>query len=345
MHNYAPPIVCADDDLISWRDMSSRFTIITSMLAVAAGVSGAGAQEAAFPNKPIRLIMPNAPGSSNDVLSRLLAIKLGEILGQQVVIDNRAGAGGTIGVETAAHAVPDGYTLVAASSATHSIAPHVYSKLNYDVNRDFTPISLFVITQNLLAVHPSIPAKTVREFIDYAKSKPGTLNMASAGAGSTSHLAGVMFTTLAHIQSVHVPYKGGGPSVAAVVAGEAQWVFTPIAGPLPHVRSGRLRALAVGGVQRSPVAPEIPTVAESGVPGYNSSGWNGIMGPRGLPKPIVAKLHDAIAKALASPDVKESFAAQGAEPFSDTPEQFAQHVRNEYVRFGKAVKDAGLKVE
>ena len=246
--------------------MSSRFTIITSMLAVAAGVSGAGAQEAAFPNKPIRLIMPNAPGSSNDVLSRLLAIKLGEILGQQVVIDNRAGAGGTIGVETAAHAIPDGYTLVAASSATHSIAPHVYSKLNYDVNRDFTPISLFVITQNLLAVHPSIPAKTVREFIDYAKSKPGTLNMASAGAGSTSHLAGVMFTTLTNIQSVHVPYKGGGPSVAAVVAGEAQWVFTPIAGPLPHVRSGRLRALAVGGVQRSPVAPEIPTVAESGVP-------------------------------------------------------------------------------
>ena len=320
---------------------------LTTALTLGALASPVGAQDAArdFPHKPIRLIMPNAPGSSNDVLGRLLAVKLGDLAGQQVVIDNRAGAGGTMGVETAAHAVPDGYTLVSASSATHSIAPHVYARLGYDVNRDFTPISLFVITQNLLAVHPAVPVKSVAEFIGYAKAKPGQLNMASAGAGSTSHLAGVMFTTLAGINSVHVPYKGGGPSVAATVAGEAQWVFTPIAGPLPHVKSGRLRALAVGGVRRSPSAPEIPTVAESGLPGYNSSGWNGIMGPRGMPQTVVARLHEAIVKALTAGDLREQFAIQGAETISNTPAQFAQHIRDEYVRFGRAVKDAGLKLE
>ena len=325
---------------------SHRLGFATALALMAASMA-AVAQDAAqnFPHKPIRLIMPNAPGSSNDVLSRLLAIKLGELLGQQVVIDNRAGAGGTLGVETAAHAAPDGYTLVAASSATHSIAPHVYARLGYDVNRDFTPISLFVITQNLLSVHPALPVRSVQEFIAYAKAKPGQLNMASAGAGSTSHLAGVMFTALAGISSVHIPYKGGGPSVAAVVAGEAQWAFTPIAGPLPHVKSGRLRALAVGGTQRSPVAPDIPTVAESGLPGYNSSGWNGIVGPAGLPQSVVVKLHAAIVKALASGDLKELFAAQGAETFSNTPEQFAKHIRDEYVRFGKAVKDAGVRLE
>ena len=187
--------------------------------------------------------------------------------------------------------------------------------------------------------------KSVRELIDYAKARPGKINMASAGAGSTSHLAGIMFATLAGIDVVHVPYKGGGPSVTSVVAGEAQWVFTPIAGPLPQVKAGRLRALAVGGAQRSSVAPDIPTVAESGLPGYNSNGWNGIMGPAGLPPAIVNTLHAAIAKALASSELKEQFAAQGAEPFGNTPAQFAQHVRDEYVRFGKAVKDAGVKLD
>jgi tripartite-type tricarboxylate transporter receptor subunit TctC len=327
--------------------MFARFFQAARLLMLAGLALPAVAQDAArdFPTKPVRLIMPNAPGSSNDVLGRLLAIKLGELLGQQVVIDNRAGAGGTIGVETTARAVPDGYTLVSASSGTHSIAPHVYSKLGYDVNKDFTPVSLFVITQNLLAVHPAVPAKSVREFIDYAKAKPGQINMASAGAGSTSHLAGVMFSTLAGINSVHVPYKGGGPSIAAVIAGEAQWVFTPIAGPLPHVKSGRLRALAVGGARRSPVTPDIPTVAEAGLPGYNSSGWNGIMGPAGMPQPVVARLHAAIAKALAASDLKEQFALQGAETFSDTPAEFAQHIHAEYLRFGKAVRAAGLKLE
>ncbi len=327
--------------------MITRFNRCTGALTLVLLSLGAAAQDAAreYPTKPIRLIMPNAPGSSNDILSRLLAIRLGELLGQQVVIDNRAGAGGTIGVETAAHAAPDGYTLVAASSATHSIAPHIYARLGYDVNQDFTPISLFVITQNLLAVNPALPVKSVRELVDYAKARPGQLNMASAGAGSTSHLAGIMFATLAGIHVVHIPYKGGGPSVAAVVAGEAQWVFTPIAGPLPQVKAGRLRALAVGGAQRSSVAPDIPTVAESGLPGYNSNGWNGIMGPAGLAPAIVGKLHAAIAKALASSGLKEQFAAQGAEPYGDTPAQFARHVRDEYVRFGKAVKDAGVKLE
>ena len=214
---------------------------------------------------------------------------------------------------------------MAASSATHSIAPHVYAKLGYDVNKDFTPISLFVITQNLLAVHPSLPVKSVKELIDYAKAKPGQLNMASAGAGSTSHLAGIMFTSLAGINSVHIPYKGGGPSVAAVVAGEAQWVFTPIAGPLPHVKSRRLRALAVGGALRSPVAPDIPTVAESGLPGYNSSGWNGIMGPAGKPQAPAQKLHAPSVQGHWPPATKKNARCAGRRDSRQRPRTPQKH--------------------
>jgi tripartite-type tricarboxylate transporter receptor subunit TctC len=301
---------------------------------------------AAFPSKPLRLLVPNAPGSSNDVLSRLVANRLADALGQQFVVDNRAGAGGVLGVEIAARAAPDGYTLVAASSATHSIAPFVYKKLPYDPVKDFAPISLFVFTQNLLAVNPALPVKSVGDLIALAKAKPGQLNMASAGTSSTSHIAGALFASLAGIDVVHVPYKGAGPSIASVVAGESQFVFTPIAGPIGQVRGGKLRALAVGGRERSGILADVPTVAESGVPSYAFTGWNGFMAPAGTSKAVIDRLFRAMAKVLTSPELREQFAQQGAEPaVSESPEAFGRHVRDEVARYGKLVKAAGIQPE
>jgi tripartite-type tricarboxylate transporter receptor subunit TctC len=294
----------------------------------------------------VRLVLPNAPGSSNDVLSRIVAARMSEALGQQMVLDNRAGAGGTLGVEIAARATPDGYTLVAASSATHSIAPFVYKRLPYDPVKDFTPVSLFVLTQNLLAVNPSVPVKSVAELLALARARPGQLNMASAGNASTSHIAGALFASLAGVNVVHVPYKGAGPSIASVVAGESQFVFTPIAGPIGQVRAGKLRALAVGGRERTPILPEVPTAAESGLPGYDFTGWNGFMGPAGMPRPIVDRLFATMSKVLSTPELREQFAQQGAEPsVSKSPEAFAAHVRDEVARYGKLVKAAGIQAE
>ena len=325
-----------------------RSTITIAAALVCALSSAAPAQtrsEAGYPDKPIRLIVPNAPGSSNDVLGRALALRLSEVLGQQIVVDNRAGAAGVIGVEIAVKAAPDGYTLVSASSGSHSVAPHIYKKLPYDPLNDLAPVALYAINPNLLAVNPSLGVGNVRELIQLMKAKPGQLNMASAGQGSTSHLAAALFAAMAGVKAVHVPYKGGGPSIAAVIANEAQWVFTPLAGPLPHVRSGRLKALAVGGSHRTPLLPEVPTVAEAGVPGYNSNGWNGIMVPRATPKAIVAKLNAAIVKVLNTPELRDQFALQGTEPATGTPAQFDQFIRTEYERYGRAVKLAGIQID
>ncbi len=328
----------------------ARTVCVRAALALLSSTAAAAvlAQPAApgWPLKPLRLVVPNAPGSSNDVLSRLVANRLGEALGQQIIVDNRAGAGGVLGVEIAARAAPDGYTLMAASSATHSIAPFVYKKLPYDPVKDFAPISLFVFTQNLLAVNTALPVKSVGDLIAIARAKPGTLNMASAGTASTSHIAGALFASLAGIDVVHVPYKGAGPSIASVVAGESQFVFTPIAGPIGQVKGGKLRALAVGGKERSAILPDVPTVAESGVPAYVFTGWNGFMAPAGTAKPIIDRLFTSMLKVLGSPELREQFAQQGAEPMSSTsPEAFARHVREEVARYGKLVKAAGIQPE
>ena len=326
---------------------SHRAATLASALAVAGlAIAPVALAQVAWPNRPVRLVLPNAPGSSNDVLSRIVAARMSEALGQQLVLDNRAGAGGTLGVEIAARATPDGYTLVAASSATHSIAPFVYRRLPYDPVKDFTPVSLFVLTQNLLAVNPSVPAKSVAELIALARARPGQLNMASAGKASTSHIAGALFASLAGVDVVHVPYKGAGPSIASVVAGESQFVFTPIAGPIGQVRSGKLRALAVGGRERTPILPDLPTAAESGLPAYDFTGWNGFMGPAGMPRPIVDRLFATMTRVLSSPELREQFALQGAEPsVSKAPEAFAAHVRDEVARYGKLVKAAGIQPE
>ncbi|HYR35583.1 MAG TPA: tripartite tricarboxylate transporter substrate binding protein [Burkholderiales bacterium] len=303
------------------------------------------AQAQDYPSRPIRLILPQQPGSATDVLARLVAVKLGDTLGQPLVIENRIGAGGLLGAEAAAKAPPDGYTLLVGATAWITVAPHTYKTMPYDPLADFLPVSLFAVSQNLLAVNPSLPATSVKELVALMKAKPGELNMASAGVASSSHLAGLLLTSLADVRATHVPYKGAGASVLAVVSGEAQWTFTPMQGPLPHVRSGKLRALAVGGATRSPALPDVPTVAESGIPEYFSGTWYGLMAPKGTPPAIVERLNAATVKTMAVPEMREQIANQGADARTTTPPEFARFVRDEYERMAKVVKLAGLVPE
>ena len=242
-----------------------------------------------YPTKPIRLIMPNAPGSANDTLGRIVAIHMGEALGQQIVLDNRAGAGGLLGMEIGKNGAPDGYTLVAASTAAMSIAPHIYKKLPYDPLNDFEFISLYAATPNVLVVNPNVPAKNMKEWLDWVKASGNSLNMASAGAGSQSHLTGVALLTDTGLQSTHVPYKGGGASVASVVGGESQWTITPAPAVMSLIKGGRLRALGQSLPQRTALLPDVPSIKET-VPTFDYSGWNGLLAPKGTPKAILAKL-------------------------------------------------------
>ncbi len=304
-----------------------------------------GQQAGDYPNKPIRFIIPQTPGAASDVLARILAPRLGDALGQPIVVDNRAGAGGILGADLAAKSLPDGYVVLLGASAWITIAPHTYKKLPYDPLTDLVPVSMYALSQNMLAVHPSLPANSVKELIEMMKAKPDALNMASAGVGSASHLAGLLFTSLAGVSAVHVPYKGAGQSVVAVIAGEAQWTFTPMQGPLPHVRAGKLRALAVGGTTRSAILPDVPTAAEGGLPDYYSASWYGIMVPKGTPSPVIDKLNAAMHAALASQEFKDQIVFQGAEPKASTPAAFGRLVQDEFTRAGKVVKLAGVKVE
>lgn len=297
-----------------------------------------------FPVRPVRLILPQSPGASQDVVTRIVANKMSELFGQQVVIDNRAGAGGMIALELGAHAVPDGHTLVGGASSSFIVSTFTYRKLPFDTRRDFLPISLIVNADALLVAHPSLPVKSARELIALAKAQPRKLNMASAGIGSSSHLAGIMFSSMAGIETTHVPYKGGGPMATAVVGGEAQWGVAPAAAFAGHVRAGRLRALAVASRARSPLLPELPTIDESGIPGYEFSSWNGIFAPKGTPRPVIMKLHATIQQALAAPEVRELLAVQGLVPLgSASPEEFGKLLREDFERIGKLIQIAGIK--
>lgn len=311
-------------------------TILASLIAAAAAQS--------YPTKSIRMIMPNAPGSANDTLGRIVAAHLGEALGQQIVIDNRAGAGGLLGMEIGKNSAPDGYTLAAASTAAMSIAPHIYKKLPYDPLTDFEFISLYAATPNVLVVNPGVPAKNMKEWLDWVKVNGKSLNMASAGAGSQSHLTGVALLTDAGLQSTHVPYKGGGASVASVVGGESQWTITPAPAVMSLIKGGRLRALGQSLPQRTPLLPDVPSITET-VPAFTYSGWNGLLAPKGTPKAILAKLHAALIEVSKKPQLIEQFAAQGAQVVTDTPEEFRKFVRQEIESAGKVVRAAGLKVE
>ncbi len=298
-----------------------------------------------YPNRPIRLLVPQGVGASNDTLARALAGKFGEALGQQMVVDNRPGAGGLIGMELAAQAAPDGYTLLTTATATQVIAPQLHKRLAFDPFKDLLPVSLFGITNNIMVVHPALPAANVKEMIAHVRNSGGKLNMASAGAGSQSHLASVQFLLAIGAEATHVPYKGGGASVAAVIANESQFTITPLPATLAHVNGGRLRALASGGEKRASQLPSVPTFIEAGLTGFQSTGWIGLMTPKGMPRPLFERVRGGFLKAMAHPDARVQIQRQGGEPVTSTPEEFATFIRAEWARFGTAIRAAKLKLE
>jgi tripartite-type tricarboxylate transporter receptor subunit TctC len=295
-----------------------------------------------YPEKPVRLIIPFAPGGGTDVLARFISAKLSENLGASVVIENRGGAGGTLGTEIAARAAPDGYTILFAS-ASHTFNPSLYSKLGYDSIRDFTPITLVAMVPQLLVVHPSLPVKNVKELVSLARSRPGEIFYGSGGSGSSVHLAAALFVTLARVDMTHVPYKGGGPAMIGVMAGEASVMFPTMQSVMPHVKSGRLRALAISTAARSPAVPDVPTIAESGLPGYDATGWYGMLAPAGTPQAVIARLHGETVKLLAVPEFRERLAVEGAVAVGNTPAEFDRFIRDETAKWAKIIR--GLKIK
>jgi tripartite-type tricarboxylate transporter receptor subunit TctC len=315
-------------------------------LAILATVVATTAAAQSYPQRPVRMIAAQSAGSSLDTILRIFSAKMSDQMGQQLVIDNRGGAGGTIGVELAARAPADGYTLLAGASSSMIVSSFTYKKLPFDTLKDFAPISLFANVEAVFVVNPSLPVKSVSDFLALAKAQPGKLNMGSAGVGASSHLAGLLFVSLTGINSTHVPYKGGGPMAAAVVANEVQWAISPAAALVGLIRAGRLRAIAISTAKRSPILPELPTVAESGVPAYDYGSWNGVLTPAGTPRAIITQVHGVMRKVAAMQEVKDQFASQGLAPTaSASPEEFAKLIKDDYVTIGKVVKAAGIKAE
>ncbi len=304
---------------------------------------GALAQTAAYPAKPVRLIVPAAPGGGADFLARIVSTKLQEQTGQSFVVDNRAGASGTIAADLTAKSPADGYTVLLGQSTSMAIAPHMYTKLPYDTLRDLSPVTLVAEVPNILVVHPSVAANSVKELIALAKAKPELLNFGSAGNGAPSHLAGEMFKAAAGVKLTHVPYKGAGPAVNDLVAGQIQVMFAPMVAVLPQVKAGRLKALAVTSAKRSAAVKDLPTLAESGLPGFEISSWFGFFVPAATPTAVVERLHAETVKALKSADVIERMGREGAEPVGNTPAEFTAYVAAEFTKFGKVVKDNNIK--
>jgi tripartite-type tricarboxylate transporter receptor subunit TctC len=298
----------------------------------------------AYPTKPIHYIVPFAPGGPTDIMSRAIGERIGAAWGQQVVVDNRGGAGGNIGAELVAKSAPDGYTVMIGHVGTHAINAALYARIPFDPVRDFTPITLVATLPLALVVHQSVPAKSVKELIALAKAKPGQINFASAGSGGPTHLAGELFRTTAGIDIVHVPYKGNAAALTELIGGQVQMMFSNLLTSMPHVKTGKLRALAVSTAKRSPQAPDLPTVAESGVPGYDVTPWYGILGPAKLPQAIVMKWNREVARVIALPEMQERFVGQGIDLTASTPEQFAALIKAEVLRWARIVKQAGAKV-
>jgi len=296
-----------------------------------------------YPNKPVRLIIPFPPGGSNDVVGRMIAIQLSDRLGKQVVVDNRGGAGGIIGTEAAAKSAPDGYTLLIISIA-HAVSPWLY-KLQYDPIKSFVPVSILASGPNVLVVNPSLPVHSVTELIALAKQKPGELNYASAGIGSFQHLGGELFKLTAGVNIVHVPYKGGGPAMTDVLGGHTKIMFSSLVQTTPFVLNGQLRALGTSGLKRNPALPDVPTIAEAGLPGYEATNWWGVVAPAGTPPAIVEKLHNEIAAVQNSPQTKEQFAAQGADIVQMTSAEFGSFMEKEMNKWERVVKESGMKAE
>jgi len=298
-----------------------------------------------YPSRPIRMIVPFPAGGTADLLARQIGQTMGEALRQQVVIENRTGAGGNIGADLAAKAKPDGYTLLMGTVSTHAINPNLYPNMPYDPVKDFAPVAMVARMPNLLVLHPSVPAANVAELIALAKARPGTLAFASAGNGTTQHLAGELFKKMADVDMIHVPYKGNAPAVTDLVGGQVQVMFDNIPVSLQQVRAGKLRALAVTGPARSPVLPQLPTVAEAALPGYNITSWFGLYAPSGTSPQIIERLNREANKALASEPIRRRLTDQGIEPAGGTPGQFAEFMRTELVKWGKIVRESGARVE
>jgi tripartite-type tricarboxylate transporter receptor subunit TctC len=319
---------------------SYRLALAAVLAAFAFGASGQ-----TYPNKPIRLVVPFPAGGTTDVLARAAAQKLTESLGQPVVVDNRPGAGGNIGAELVAKSPPDGYTLLMGTVGTHAINPSLYPKMPYDHVRDFAPVILVAGVPNVLVINPALPVNSVQELIAYAKANPGKLNFASSGNGTSIHLSGELFKTMAGVQIAHIPYKGSAPALQDLVGGQVQLMFDNLPSSLALIKAGKLKALAVTSKERAAALPDVPTMAESGLPGFEASSWFGLLAPAGTPQPVVLKVNADVAKWLASPDAKERLLAQGAIAAGGTPEDFARHIAAETAKWQKVVKDSGAKID
>jgi tripartite-type tricarboxylate transporter receptor subunit TctC len=320
-----------------------RFALVSLFATMLLVPSGAMGQ--AYPNKPIRLVVPFPPGGSLDVVARAIGQKLTEAWGQPVIIDNRPGAGGNIGADLVAKSAPDGYTILEGALSTHAVNISLYGKLPYDPIKDFAPITLVAITPNVLVINPTAPFSTVPELIAYAKANPGKLSFGSGSNGSAGHLAGELFKTDAHVEMVHIPYKGGAPALQALLAGDTQLMFDNLANSMQQVRAGKLKAVAVTTAKRSTLVPELPTLSETGLPGFDIYTWWGFMAPAGTPKEIIAKWNAEVTRILSTPEMKAFFALQGAEPAPTTPEQFEALIKSEITKYAKIVKDSGAKVD
>jgi tripartite-type tricarboxylate transporter receptor subunit TctC len=321
--------------------MRNLATIAAHLLFVVA--TSAAAQ--AYPTKPIRLIVPFAPGGGNDNVARLVGKRVEESLGKPIVVDNRPGAGGVLGAEAAAKSPPDGYTLFLGGVGSHAVNPNLIRNLPYDPIKDFAPVTLLAQAPLVLVVHPSVPARNIAEFIAYARKNPGKLNFASNGNGSSSQLAAVMFDSMAGVEMVHVPYKGLSPALTDLLSGDVQVMFSSVVAIVPHIKAGKVRALAVTGKTRLALLPEVPTLAESGLKGYEASSWYGILAPAGTPREIVVKLGAEFSRAVRQPEVARSLVAEGADPVGSTPEEFAAHIRAELARLGKVIREAKITSE
>ena len=325
---------------VNWPARSLALGLIVSALA---WLPNAGAQP--YPTKPIRLVITYPPGGNTDLVGRALALKLGEFMGQQVVVDNRGGAGGVLGSMITAQSAPDGYTIMLGTSAGMVINPLLSRKLTYDPVKDFAPVSMVVIVPQLLVINPQLPVKNVRELIAFAKAKPGYLNAGSSGVGTPNHFGTELLKWLAGVDIVHVPYKGGAPALTDLLGGQIQMAFSSVPAVLPHIKAGRLVALGVGSAKRSPALPNIPTIAEAGVPGYEYTTWYGIFAPAKTPRTLIARLNTEIVKAMETPDIKDRFTALGGDPDPGTPEELRAYMANESAKWAKIIKAANIRIE
>jgi tripartite-type tricarboxylate transporter receptor subunit TctC len=324
--------------------LAACFRLPPSAILLCCALAATSAYAQPYPSKPVRIVVPSSAGGGTDIVARIVAPDLSKRLGQQVIIDNRPGAGTMIGIEVAAKSPPDGYTLLMGLS-TLAINSALYKKVPYDPVRDFAPITEVVSSASIIVVHPSIPVKTVKELIAFARARPGQINYASAGTGTYPHMTMELFLSMARLKMEHIPYKGTGPAMIDLLAGHVGVMAGTILTTMPQVRAGRLRPLGISSTARSPVAPEIPTVAEAGLPGFESVQWYGMLAPAQTPKEIVHKLHGEMMRILQQPEIKERFAGDGADPVGNTPEQFAGFIQSELAKWAKVAREAGIKPE